>query len=142
MENKYYCVETKCGHVGRKNYIQIAFPICAQSKKEASEIARQIPRVKHDHKDAIISCKEINESEYYELLRKNKEDPYLQCNSRREQNGIENLYCRLLEDPHYIARKTRSDQKRKSNLFKRKKFKEILAIDFNLNLLKEEMIYA
>lgn len=60
MKSKFYRVTCKCGHVGKKHFIRIAFPVNADSGEEASEIARRIPRVKHDHKDAILDCREID----------------------------------------------------------------------------------
>lgn len=64
MKSKFYKVTCKCGHVGKQYFIRISFPINADSGKEASEIARSLPRVKHDHKDAILDCKEIDYEEY------------------------------------------------------------------------------
>ena len=54
MEIKYYEVSAKCGHVRRSKYIVISFGIKAYSKSEAAKKCRQLPRVKHDHKDAIL----------------------------------------------------------------------------------------
>ena len=67
MENKYFKVTCKCGHVGVKHYIRISLPVIAATRKGAAEIARYIPRVKHDHKDAILECKEITLGEFEEL---------------------------------------------------------------------------
>lgn len=89
MKNKFYAVITKCGHVGKDKYREVIFPINADSGKEAAEIARWIPRVKHHKKDAIIDVTEIDYIEYKALLEKNLNDPYLQCRNVQEQNK----YC-------------------------------------------------
>ena len=86
---KYYAVETKCGHVGRKNFIRVTYGVQAISKKEAAQIGRRIPRVKHDHKDAILGVKEISYEEYLTLNKVNKNDIYLQVHSKQDQN----YYC-------------------------------------------------
>ena len=45
MENKkYFAVTTKCGHVGRKYYLPVTFPIVAESGKGAARLGRDIPR--------------------------------------------------------------------------------------------------
>jgi len=55
---KFYIVTAKCGHVGKSKYILIDFPVIAEDGREAAKIARQIPRVKHHHKDAIRNVEE------------------------------------------------------------------------------------
>lgn len=92
----YYKVETKCGHVGKENYIIINFPIKADSKKEAAKIAREIPRVKHNYKDAILGVNEITLEEYKQLCKANSNDPYLKCKNKQEQNLIIGLEERII----------------------------------------------
>ena len=96
--NKYYSVTTKCGHVGKRYYLPLTFAIRAESAKEAARIAREMPRVKHDHKDAIQSVLEISRGEYIALRQQNDADPYLQCKSVQEQRMIETIYDRLVEE--------------------------------------------
>ncbi|MCQ2772556.1 MAG: hypothetical protein MJ238_04705 [Bacilli bacterium] len=80
MENKkYFKVVAKCGHVGRRFYVPVQFAIRAQNGKEAAKKARDLPRVKHDHKDAILQVKEISYYEFKAINQVNKNDPYLQC---------------------------------------------------------------
>lgn len=102
MENKYFKVTCKCGHVGIKYFIRISFPIIAATGKGAAEIARYIPRVKHDHKDAILDCKEISFEQYKELQQINRDDPYLYCENRQEQEMIEDFSERLEIEPRFI----------------------------------------
>ena len=65
MKN-YFEVIAKCGHVGRNKYIPIKFAVEAESGKDAAAMVRRFPRVKHNHKDAILDCKEIFYEEYLE----------------------------------------------------------------------------
>ena len=99
IENKYYKVLCKCGHVGKKKYVPILFAVYANSKKEAAKLARYIPRVKHGHKDAILSVDEILLDEYLEISEKNLNDPYLKCKSRYEQKiKCNNLSERMVDE--------------------------------------------
>ncbi len=82
---KFYKAVCMCGHVGRNNYIPIAFAVKATDGKEAAKIARDLPRVKHHKKYAVLSCDEINEEQYEELRRINDSDPYLSCKNIQEQ---------------------------------------------------------
>ena len=96
----YYEVVAKCGHVGKKHYVPIKFAVIAEDGKEAAKMVRQFPRVKHDHKDAILNVKKIDYERYQEIVEMNLKDPYLKCHSRQEQNLIINLSERLEEDLH------------------------------------------
>ena len=85
---KYYKVTAKCGHVGRGNYVPINFAVRADSASSASQIAKRFPRVKKQLWDCIIACVEISKKEYKELLRINKNDPYLNCRCARDHSLI------------------------------------------------------
>lgn len=89
MSNKYFVVTCKCGHVGKRKYVLINFPIKAPNKKMACEIAKSAPRVKHDARDCIRKIKEISETEFFELKKINSEDPYLKCTSNYDQAMID-----------------------------------------------------
>ena len=108
--SKYFIVEAKCGHVGRSNCIIISFPIIAETKKEAAQKARFIPRVKHDHKDAILSVVEVSKEEYWKQVEANNTDPYLLCQSRSEQDSYD-LSDRVIKDDYYddIVKKTSTE---------------------------------
>jgi len=94
-----YAVLCKCGHVGRDRYMPIWFPVIASSKREAAEIAREIPRVKHGHKDAIQELKQICLNEYLDLERRNREDPYLHAKSKYQlSNQKEEIMKRTLPE--------------------------------------------
>lgn len=118
-------VIAKCGHVGRKYYIPIKFAVNSNSAKEAANKVRYFPRVKHNHKDAIISVKQITLEEYSEINENNEKDPYLLCHSKHEQKQISDLKERLEIDSHNI-KKTADKKKRKDRVtYKLKKNKII-----------------
>ncbi len=103
MENSinFYEVVTKCGHVGRSYYIPITFGVSAENGKEAAAAARDIGRVKHDHKDAILSVKQIDEDRYWEIIEENNNDPYITCKSKHDQKRIlDSIMYRFVKDPH------------------------------------------
>lgn len=92
-----FSVLTKCGHVGRNYYIPITFVIRAENAREAAAIARQRPRVKHDHKDAILEVKRIDEFEAKKICRLNDLDPYLKCKNAQEQRAINEQIANRIE---------------------------------------------
>lgn len=122
---KYFMVIAKCGHVGKKHYIPIKFAVVAESGKDAAKKARQIPRVKHNHKDAILDVKEITKEEFFEIKHINENDPYLKCKSRHEQNLIANLKDRIVADMHN-AKQVFDKQLRKDRVAYRLKKYQIL----------------
>ncbi len=104
-----YEVKCKCGHVGRNNYVVIAFPVVAENGKSAANKARYFPRVKHDHKDSIISVKKITDEEFSELVSINNEDLYLKCKNKQEQNEI-NLADRILREEFLKEEKKENEE--------------------------------
>ena len=123
MENKYYTVIAKCGHVGRKNYIPIKFAVVAESGKEAAKKVRQFPRVKHNHKDAILDVRCITLEEFLEIKEINENDPYLKCHSRQEQNLIINLAERMVTDFHNVKQAFDKQARKDRVAYKLRKFK-------------------
>lgn len=93
-EEKYYLVEAKCGHVGRNYYIIKTFAIQASSGKKAAKRTRQLPRVKHHVKSAIVSTKQVTKSTYLRQLQLNASDPYFCAENRQEQKRM----CATLSD--------------------------------------------
>lgn len=100
MNRNYYKVVAKCGHVGRCKYIPIIFAVVAENGKEASKLVRQYPRVKHNHKDAILRCDEITFEEFLQIKETNNNDPYLHCRNKQEQNMFCDLQDRIEEDSY------------------------------------------
>lgn len=82
---KLFKVTAKCGHVGKNYFVTKEFAIKAKNGKEAAQVARNIPRVKHHHKDAILDVVEITKMEYEIINTKNSLDPYFQCKNIQEQ---------------------------------------------------------
>lgn len=113
---KYFKVLAKCGHVGRSSYIPIEFAIVAVDGKQAAAIVRAKPRVKHDHKDAILSTEEICFEDFMRLRSQNDADPYLHCKNIQQQRDIQNLADRLVSEQRKKYVKTRNtDYKMKKN---------------------------
>ena len=61
---KYYEIKAKCGHVGKNNYYVGTLYLYGENGRVDAAYARRHPRVKHDHKDAILCVKEISHDEY------------------------------------------------------------------------------
>ena len=120
---KYFTVIAKCGHVGRKNYIPVKFAVVAESGKEAAKKVRQFPRVKHDHKDAILNVRCITLEEFLEIREINDKDPYLNCHSRQEQNLIVNLAERMVADLHNVKQAFDKQARKDRVAYKLRKFK-------------------
>ncbi len=96
---RYFMVTAKCGHVGRDFYIPIDFPVRADSARGAATAARSLPRVKHHHKDAILSVVEISCIDYDEQCRVNSCDPYLLYHNIQEQRSeYDAVYSRIIEE--------------------------------------------
>ena len=124
METKnYYEVIAKCGHVGKKHYIPVKFAVVAESGKEAAKKVRQFPRVKHNHKDAILDVRCITLEEFFEIKEINENDPYLKCHSRQEQNLIVNLAERMVADLHNVKQIFDKQVRKDRVAYKLRKFK-------------------
>lgn len=118
-KTKYYKVTAKCGHVGKGNYVPINFAVKAESASEASQIARRFPRVKKHLWDAIIACVEISKKEYKELLRVNREDPYLNCRCARD-------HAMILDEEERVVRMEKDYSHRKVEPAKSMKYKKAI----------------
>jgi len=101
-----YEVCAKCGHVGRNYYVDKIFAVKAESGKEAAAIVRNLPRVKHDHKDAIRYVEVIDESRFEEIRKTNSEDPYFSCKNIQEQRAAGDI--EKVEEERIIARARRN----------------------------------
>ena len=124
METKnYYEVIAKCGHVGRNNYIPVKFAVVAESGKEAAKMVRDFPRVKHDHKDAILNVNKIDYERFQEIVEMNRNDPYLKCHSRKEQKLIVNVAERMVADLHNVKQAFDKQARKDRVAYKLRKFK-------------------
>ena len=84
MKN-YFKVIAKCGHVGRDSYYEGVFYEVAESKSHAAQIVRGRGRVKHHHKDAILSVEPITFEEYQMGVAKKSDEVYFNCHNSSEQ---------------------------------------------------------
>ena len=103
--NKYFKVIAKCGHVGKGNYVPIAFPVKADSRSEASQKVMGFHRVKKQLNDAIISCTPIDRKSYKELKRANAQNPYLHCKCSRQQKEIPNFDLQICKNQYQQKRR-------------------------------------
>lgn len=100
-------------------------PIIAQTAKDAAAVARYIPRVKHDHKDAILDCVEIDEEEFRSISELNNQDPYLRCSNAQEQDNIIDFALRIEDEPSFFSEKPQKKHERVRDVsYKIKKQKE------------------
>lgn len=86
----YYFVIAKCGHVGKGKYIDVIFPIMAETKKEASQMVLLKPKVKKQLSNAISSVFEVSKEEFDEQMNINKEDIYIHSHCKQEIKEILN----------------------------------------------------
>lgn len=82
---KYYKVTAKCGHVRKGFYYPGELFIKAENGRAAAKVARDMPRVKHDHKDAILNVVEIDLDTYLMGKEAARKNPYFFCESIQEQ---------------------------------------------------------
>ena len=114
---EFYLVTAKCGHVGKKAYMPITFPVKAENGKEAAKIVRMYPRVKRNHWDAILGCKKVDEEAYINQMIINNNDPYLHARSKQEQNKlVDNIESRIVEDKHQLEINKLTKKSNKPNL--------------------------
>ncbi len=99
----YYVVSAKCGHVGKNNYYRGKFYVYAENGSEAASVVRNRPRVKHDHKNAILDIKRITFEEYIKGYIEESHKPYYMCTNKQQQldnwdNIKEDVYPEVAED--------------------------------------------
>ena len=96
----FFEVQAKCGHVGMNKYVLKNFYIKTDSAKKAAYIIRNVPRVKHHHKDAIRNVREITYEEYVEGSKRMEADDYFRIHNSSEQKGLltENVFYEEYEE--------------------------------------------
>ncbi len=113
MENHYYEIIAKCGHVGTGRYIDKRFIRKASNKKEAVEKVLQAPRVKKHLKNAITSIREITKEEatyiYINIINK---DTYLHATNSRQVLAEDVSNVKRLSPPKRLKRSFRSRAER------------------------------
>lgn len=79
-------------------------------------MARKLPRVKHDHKDTILSVKQISEDEYLSLKEINSSDDYLRCEFKQDQRMLcKNLDSRVIKDTYFEEVEYKTDRQDRIN---------------------------
>ena len=114
MKN-YYEVKAKCGHVGKTYYYEGTFYEEAADGKEAAAIVRERPRVKHQHKDAILSVKKITLEEYLDGKKRKETEVYFKCENRQEQD----LFWSEIEEKIFIEPRCLKEEKEREPKWKR-----------------------
>ena len=110
MNELYFKVLAKCGHVGKNFYIEKWFYVRADNGKDAAKVVRNKPRVKHNHKDAIRQVIQIEYDEYINGIKIMKSDMYFKAQNIQEQK----LYNCIKEDEVYPEEKPVKRKKDKS----------------------------
>ncbi len=139
---QYYIITAACGHVGRGKYISVDFPVTASSVKEATKICRNIPRVKHGHKNAIIKVKTVSYFEYRDQVFSNKENPFLTSKNKKECLMAGFCYD-CVEDMDNLKRSTNwkpRNDKQYESMKQRKHCKNNMAM-YNDKLNRKEISY-
>lgn len=111
---KHFEVVAKCGHVGRGKYYEGKFYIEAEDAKEAAKITRQKGRVKHDHKDAIISVKEITYKQYKHGRNMHDNEAFFNCKSIQEQNAVYDEIKENIKEENKTSYKKEKEKSRKN----------------------------
>lgn len=140
----YYLVVAKCGHVGKKKYVDIDFPVCAESGSEAAQTVLKRSKVKKHLKNAITSVSRITEEEYKAYIKDDKYGEYLSAHFSREYYSLD-LDIKNLESRHRKAKKDfKTRNERISFLFKKYELFHDIHIrskeKSRLNYYKEERI--
>ena len=124
-DRKYFKVIAKCGHVGKRHYIPIAYAVVAKSAHEASQAVMKYRRVKKHMKSAIISCAEISKEDYNTLKEENDNNPYLHCKVNKDEFAIADLEDKVISFEKYRYSEDKYIEKMENKAFKIKKTKLI-----------------
>jgi hypothetical protein len=119
----FYAVTAKCGHsgLGKDYYVPITFAIISDSAPEAAEIGRNLPRVKHDHKDAILDVQLVNAATYIEIWNRNEQDPFLISHSIQEQRRLITIDEMLARAVKEVESDCENEKTEKRKYFAKKK---------------------
>ncbi len=80
----YFIVVAKCGHVGKGKYIDVSFPVVAETGKNAANFILRRSKVKKQLKNAITAVYEVNEDIYNSYVDNNYFSDYLKSHFKRE----------------------------------------------------------
>ena len=124
----YYLVTAKCGHVGKGRYVEVDFPIYAETKSDAAQMCLRRGKVKKHLKNAISCVYEISLDEYKEKMNVFKDDGYVRAHTKKE-------IVDYIEDAQYL-----NHQRKKKQSFADRY--ERIAFLMKKNKIKEEHFYA
>ena len=125
---KYFLVTAKCGHVGNGKYLEIEFPVYAQSKKEAAQMCLKKPKVKKHLKNAITSVREVDLDVFNFARTEFSNNSYVRSHTKKEITD----WLESVQELDFEKRWKKSFVNRNERiLFRRKKSK-----------LKEEIRYG
>lgn len=119
---KYYLIKCKCGHVGRKQYLAITFPVAGIDMKTAIEKVRQFGGVKKDHKDWCLEKPvEIDKEQFLKEKEKIDKNPYYLRKTKKIKYTL--LADILYEEPKAI-KQSEINEKIEQNKLHRKQYRK------------------
>lgn len=121
----YYLVYAKCGHVGKRNYLEIAFPIYAKTAHEAAQMVLKRPKVKKHLKNAITLVEEISYEDYLNELEIFKNNDYIKAHSKRDLMLCELDINHLESDFKQYKKSFTSRIERVNYILKKNRIKEL-----------------
>ncbi len=125
----FYIVRAKCGHVGKKKYIEVDFPIIAKTGREAAQKVLRRSKVKKQLKNAISSVCLVTKDLFDSFVEKFNNDKYIHAHSKQEWDiskyEIKELYFNAkksefksrIERVNYILKKQKILMEAKQNEF-------------------------
>lgn len=122
----YYKVLARCDHVKKGHYIEKWFYVEEESKKEAAQIIRNTPRVKHHKKKAIEDVRTISFEKYLLGLKAMGADPYFKAHNstnQRRVNAVKDEDVKL-EEESVTYKKSRMGQRIRFESYSRELDKE------------------
>ena len=122
----YYKVLARCDHVKKGHYIEKWFYVEEESKKEAAQIIRNSPRVKHHKKKAIEDVRTISFEKYLLGLKAMGADPYFKAHNstnQRRVNAVKDEDVKL-EEESVTYKKSRMGQRIRFESYSRELDKE------------------
>jgi hypothetical protein len=132
---EFYKVVAKCGHVGKGKYYEGAFYVRAEDGRSAAALVRQKPRVKHDHKDAILNVAKIDYKAFKAGQAEYRENPYFKCHNTQEQRMC---FADILDNIKYD---NHSESKIKKSIDRLAKLEIIRKLERKMNKYGEKNYY-
>lgn len=120
---KYYLVVAKCGHVGKGKYLEVEFPIYAESKSDAAQKCLKRGKVKKHLKNAITSVSEITYEQFKESRSQFEENTFVHAHTKGEIIDYIEIAVNL-ERRHTWKRSFENRVERVTFLLKKNKIKE------------------